>query len=75
MFFKLQTHAYSHAEVHHFNGGFDTMYLMYEDKSLEEGINQAEKLVEKECRCTMSALGSFTSTRKASARYQWGSLG
>lgn len=33
MLSKLQTHAYSHAEVHHFNGGFDTMYLMYEDKS------------------------------------------
>lgn len=67
---KLQTDAYRYAEVHHFSWGFDTMYLMYEDKSLGEGINQAEKLVEKEGRCTTSALGSFTSTR-----YQWGSLG
>lgn len=72
---KLQTDAYHYAEVHRFSWGFDTMYLMYEDKSLGEGINQAEKLVEKEGRCTMSALGSFTSTRKVSTRYQWGSLG
>lgn len=45
------------------------MYLMYEDKSLGEGINQAEKLVETECRCTTSDLGSFTSITKASTRY------
>ena len=51
MLSKLQTDADRYAEVHRFSWGFGTMYLMCEDKSLGEGIKQAEKLVEKECRC------------------------
>lgn len=65
MLSKLQTDAYRYAEVHRFSWGFDTMYLMYEDKSLGEGINQAEKLVEKECRWHHVSSGLFRLHRES----------